>query len=158
MMEIVEVGVTSNAPSGPSGGPSGGDFGGSDADEEGDASQVGDMFDSYDDSGSDADEQGDAIVEQAVIDQIISDNDSGDAINQAIQNAMSSGSDRVGAGFVDPANVGNVGTGPAPEVNLTRDTRDPESYAVVNPTGIAAVDNRSTRGPDSGRGVGLLGI
>jgi hypothetical protein len=149
---------TSNAPSGPSGGPSGGDFGGSDADEEGDASQVGDMFDSYDDSGSDADEQGDAIVEQAVFDQIISDNDSGDAINQAIQNAMSSSSDRVGAGFVDPANVGNVGTGPTPEVNLTRDTRDPESYAVVNPTGIAAVDNRSTRGPDSGRGVGLLGL
>lgn len=149
---------TSNAPSGPSGGPSGGDFGGSDADEEGDASQVEDMFDSYDDSGSDADEQGDAIAEQAVIDQIISDNDSGDAINQAIQNAMSSGSDRVGAGFVDPANVGNVGTGPTPEVNLTRDTRDPESYAVVNPTGIAAVDNRSTRGPDSGRGVGLLGL
>ena len=140
---------------GSSGGSSGGNDGDSDADEEGDASQVGDMFDSY---GSDADERGDAIAEQAVIDQIISDNDSGDAINQAIQNAMSSSSDRVGAGFVDPANVGNVGTGPTPEVNLTRDTRDPESYAVVNPTGIAAVDNRSTRGPDSGRGVGLLGL
>ena len=100
---------TSDAPSGPSGGPSGGDFGGSDADEEGDASQVGDMFDSYDESDSDADEQGNAIVEQAVIDKIVSDNDSGDAINQAIQNAMSSGSNRVSAGFVDPANVGNVG-------------------------------------------------
>ena len=65
---------TSNAPSGPSGGSSGGNDGGSDADEEGDASQVGDMFDSYE-SDSDADEEGDAIKEQAVIDQIVSDNE-----------------------------------------------------------------------------------
>ena len=145
---------TSDAPSG----PSGGDFGGSDADERGDASQVGDMFDSYE---SDADEEGDAIAEQAVIDQIVSDNDSGDAINQAIQNAMSSGSDRVGAGFVDPANVGNVGTGSRPEVNLTATSASPQtSFNVADTlgTGIAAVDNRSTRGPDSGKAAGLLGL
>jgi len=155
------AGGAAGGPSG-AGGSSGGNDGGSDADEEGDASQVGDMFDSYE-SDSDADEQGDAIVEQAVIDQIVSDNDSSNAINQAIQNAMSSGSDRVGAGFVDPANVGNVGTGPTPEVNLTATSASPQtSFNVADRlgTGIASTVNtgsRDTRGPDAGR-TDLLGL
>ena len=47
---------------------------------------------------------------------------------------MSSGSDRVGAGFVDPVNVGNVGTGSRPDVNLTATSAPPQASVNVADT------------------------